>query len=203
MNRERKIFGFILVLAVLLTGILPAATFAEEKKITQVLKGTIDRVMEILRDEDLKQNPETRRELLKQTIDERFNYNQMAVRALAKNWNPRTSEERKEFTQRFRKLLERSYAQKIESFTGGEVRFTDEVVKGKYAMVKSKVEKNGKSINLDYKLIRENGEWKVYDFLVQGVSMIRNYRHQFARTLQKESFSELLSKMERTKEKSI
>ena len=109
---------------------------------------------------------------------------------------PRSSEERQEFTQLFRDLLERSYANNIETFGGGEIRYLDEIIKGKYAMVKTKVQKHGKFVSLDYKLIMENGEWKVYDFVIKGVSIIRNYRTQFSETLKENSFKELLENLE-------
>ena len=120
----------------------------------------------------------------------------MAVRALAKNWGPRSPEERKEFMRLFRDLLERAYANKIENFRDGEIRYMDEIIKGRFAMVKTKVQQHGKSVSLDYKLIRENGKWKVYDFIISGVSMIRNYRTQFSKTLKDKSFKELLENLE-------
>ncbi|GJL78276.1 MAG: toluene tolerance protein [Nitrospinaceae bacterium] len=200
MKSERSILNLILATVALFVFSAPQAIMAGETQVTKDLKQTIDQVIEIVNDEKLKQDPKARRELLRDTINERFNYNQMAVRALAENWNPRTPEERKEFTEMFQKLLERSYAKKIETFGSGKVDYKDEVIKGKYAMVKTTVEQRGKSVSLDYKLIQENGEWKVYDFVVKGVSVIRNYRNQFSKTLKNQSFSELMKKMEATEE---
>jgi phospholipid transport system substrate-binding protein len=179
---------------------MPQGIMAGEKQVTQDLKDTIDQVIVIVNDDKLKEDPEARREILRETINKRFNYNQMAVRALAENWRPRTSQEREEFTRLFRKLLEKSYAKKIETFGTGKVSYKDEVVKGKYAMVKTTVQQQGKSVSLDYKLTLEDGEWKVYDFVIKGVSIIRNYRNQFSKALKKDSFEDLMKKLEESGE---
>ncbi|GJL78269.1 MAG: toluene tolerance protein [Nitrospinaceae bacterium] len=200
MNSIRRNFIFTLSLTALFVFVLPNAIVAAEKEITHALKRTIKQVVEIVYDDDLKRNPDTRRVLLQRAINQQFNFNQMGARALAENWNARSAKERRAFILRFRNLLERSYVQRIESYEGGKIRFTDEVVKGKYAIVKTRIEMKRKSIDFDYKMIRENGQWKVYDILDQGVSIIRNYRHQLASTLKNESFSDLLKKMDKSKE---
>lgn len=198
MQNVRKYFNFILCLAILFVFSAPQGIMAKQTAITDNLKQTINKVIKILQDEKLKEDLEARRKILRKTINKRFNYKQMAVRALAKNWGARSPEERKEFTRLFRDLLERSYAAKIESFGGGEIRYEDEIVKGKYALVKTKVMQHGKFVSLDYKLIKENGEWKVFDFIISGVSMIRNYRTQFTKTLKNKSFKELMENLEQS-----
>ena len=67
--------------------------------------------------------------------------------------------------------------------TGLTKKTINEIIKGKFAMVKTEVQQHGKFVSLDYKLIKEKGNWKVYDFIISGVSMIRNYRSQFSKTL--------------------
>jgi phospholipid transport system substrate-binding protein len=198
MQNARKYLNFILGLAVLLVLAAPQGIMAQPSGITKNLKKTINDVIEILQDEKLKADPEARRAILRKTIDKRFNYQQMAFRALAKNWGPRSPEERVEFVELFRKLLERSYANKIENFGNGEIRYKDEVIKGKFAMVKTEVQQHGKFVSLDYKLIKEKGNWKVYDFSISGVSMIRNYRSQFSKTLKEKSFKELMESLEQS-----
>ncbi len=199
MKTDRKFNYWTAWIVAALLLILPMVIAAEETSgntITSDLKSTIDQVKEVLNDEKLKNEPDTRRTKLRHIINKRFNYDQMAVRALAENWPKRTDEEKKEFTRLFTDLLERTYAKKIESFDGGEIHYLEEVIKGKYAMVKTKVENQGKFVSLDYKLVHENGEWKVYDFIVTGASMIRNYRNQFSKVLKDESFADLIEKME-------
>jgi len=201
MQNARKYLNFILCLAILFVLSAPQGILAQPTAITKNLKKTINQVIDILQDEKLKADPDARREVLRKTIDKRFNYQQMAVRALAKNWGPRSPEERAEFTRMFRKLLERSYANKIENFGDGEIRYLDEIIKGKYAMVKTEVLQHGKFVSLNYKLIKEKGNWKVYDFIISGVSMIRNYRAQFGKTLNEKSFKELMENLKQSVDK--
>ena len=203
MQNEKKYLKLILCLAILFVISAPQQIMAKQTAITNGLKQTINQVIEILQDEKLKEDPDARRKILRKTIAKRFNYKQMALRALAKNWIARSPEEREEFTKLFRDLLERSYASKIESFGGGEIRYMDEIIKGKYAMVKTKVHQHGKYVSLDYKFILENGEWKVFDFVIKGVSMIRNYRSQFSKTLREKSFKELLQNLEQSAGKKV
>lgn len=183
-----------LILACLLYGSTPAVA----SEITRDLKTTIDRVLVIVNDQALKDDKDARRDMLRDTIDQRFNYEQMAMRALARAWPKRTAEERKQFVASFKKLLEMSYANKIESFGEGSVDYLDEVVKGDYALVKTKVVRKNKSMNVDYKMVREKEAWQVYDIVVEGVSMIRNYRSQFTKIIQEESFDVLMQKITTT-----
>ena len=116
-------------------------------------------------------------------------------RSLAKNWKKLSSEEKKEFVDLFAKLLENSYASKIESYRDEKINYVDEVVRGKYAMVKTEVVRKNENIGVDYKLLKQGDEWKVYDFIIEGVSMVRNYRSQFSKIIHRESFAKLMEQM--------
>ncbi len=204
MQKEINYFNILLGLAILFVFSAPQVIMAQPTEITESLKNKINQVMDILQDEKLKADPVERRNLLRKKIDHCFNYKQMALRALAKNWAPRTPEEQEEFTQLFKDLLERSYASKIETYSGGKIQYTDEIIKGKFAMVKTKFQQHGKFVSLDYKLIKENGDWQVYDIVIKGVSMIRNYRTQFTKTLADKSFQDLMDNLaEAVGEKSV
>ena len=164
-----------------------------ESHITTDLKGTIDQVMEIVSDKNLQKNPPLRREKLRQVIGLRFNYKQMVMRSLAKNYMDRSDKERKEFTRLFKKLLEYSYASKIENYRNETINYMGEQVKGKYALVKTQIVRKDGVIDVDYKMLKENGQWLVYDFVIEGVSLIRNYRSQFSKIISTESYATLVS----------
>lgn len=164
-------------------------------EITSGLKQTIDRVLEIVSDEGLRKNPSLRREKLRETIGARFNYKQMVMRSLAKNYKNRTDKEREEFTGLFKKLLENSYASKIEHYRDETINYVDEKVKGKYALVRTQIVRKDATIDVDYKLINEDGRWTVYDFVIAEVSLIRNYRSQFNKIIKTESYGALVSKL--------
>ena len=164
-------------------------------QITDSLKNTIDEIIKIVTDESLKNDQQARRGKIRRTIAKRFNYRQMVIRSLAKSWNDRTPQEREEFIQLFKKLLENSYARKIESYRDEKINYLNEITKGNYALVKTEIVRKDGNISVDYKLIKDNGDWKVYDFVIEGVSMIRNYRSQFSRIIQKDSYKELVKKL--------
>lgn len=163
--------------------------------ITSELKQTIDKVIKIVSDPDLKKTPKLRRKKLRQTIGFRFNYNQMVRRSLARNYKNRTNKEREEFTGLFKSLLENSYASKIENYQDETINYIDEKVKGKYALVKTEIVRKNGTIDVDYKLINENGRWTVYDFVIEEVSLIRNYRSQFSKIIKTESYGALVTKL--------
>ena len=166
-----------------------------ESHITTDLKGTIDQVMEIVSDKNLQKNPTLRREKLRQVIGLRFNYKQMVMRSLAKNYMDRSDKERKEFTRLFKKLLENSYASKIENYRNETINYIGEQVKGKYALIKTQIVRKDGVIDVDYKMLKESGQWLVYDFVIEGVSLIRNYRSQFSKIISTESYATLVSKL--------
>ncbi|MCH8158051.1 MAG: ABC transporter substrate-binding protein, partial [Nitrospinae bacterium] len=100
-----------------------------------------------------------------------------------------------EFIGLFKRLLENSYASKLEAYSNEKINYIDEIVKGGYALVKTEVVRKGSTIAVDYKLIKEGDNWKVYDFVIAGVSMIRNYRSQFAKIIRKDSYEVLVRKL--------
>ena len=149
----------------------------------------------IVKDENLKKDKQSRRAALRKAINDRFDYRQLAIRALAKNWDLRSDQERQQFVLLFKSLLENSYASKLESYSDEKINYLSEVIKGKYALVKTEVVRPNSTIAVDYKLIQENDDWQVYDFVIEGVSMIRNYRSQFTKIIRKDSYEVLVQKL--------
>jgi phospholipid transport system substrate-binding protein len=168
--------------------------FAESEIISEV-KQTINKVIEIVSDQELSKNPSLRREKLRATIGLRFSYKQMVMRSLAKNYKSRTNKEVEEFTGLFKRLLENSYATKIENYQDEKINYLEEQVKGNYALVKTQIVRSDGTIDVDYKLIKEEGKWMVYDFVIEEVSLIRNYRSQFSKIIKTESYGALVSRL--------
>ena len=190
---DKKILHIIVILFFFLF-ILAGEAFAESA-ITKDLKQTIEKVIEIVSDPEMKKNPKLKRERLRETIGVRFNYTQMVMRSLAKYYKDRTDKEREEFTDLFKKLLENSYASKIENYQNETINYLDEKIKGKYALVKTQIIRKDATIDVDYKLINEGGKWTVYDFVIEEVSLIRNYRSQFSKIIKTESYGALVAKL--------
>lgn len=160
------------------------------------LKLTVDQVLEIVSDENMKKDSQSRRLALRKVIGQRFDFRKMAMHTLDNVWGSRSRKEQTQFTHLFKKLLEKSYMHMIENFEGGKVHFLSERVKGDYAFIKTNIVSSDRTVSIYYKLKREGKEWRVYDFLVQGVSMVRNYRFQFTKVIRQESFKGLLKRLE-------
>ena len=162
---------------------------------TSQLKNTIDEVIKIAKKDSMESTGGDRRIAMQKAIDERFNYSQMVRRSLGKTYDSLSDQKRQNFIKLFKGLLENSYASKLESYRDEKINFLDEVVKGKYALVKTNIVRSNNTIRVDYKLILGNGEWKVYDFVIEGVSMIRNYKAQFTKIIRRDSYEVLVEKL--------
>lgn len=165
---------------------------------TDQVRVTADKVLTMLQDPNLKSEAkkEERRNQLRQVIRARFDFVEMAKRSLGPHWQRRTAEEQREFVNSFADLLERSYVDKIESYNGEKVIYTNEVQDKNYAGVDTKiVTKKGEEFSVNYKLHLANGEWRVYDVVIENISLVNNYRSQFNRILSSSSYEELIRKL--------
>jgi len=155
---------------------------------TDQIRVTVDRVLRILKDPALNSAGvrESRRSELTKVILPRFDFEEMAKRSLGAEWRRRTSVEQEEFIRLFTELLKNSYIESIESYRS-------ESQDGAYADVGTKViNDTGEEFTIDYRLNLEGSEWKVYDVIIENISIVNNYRSQFSRILGRSSFAELL-----------
>lgn len=161
------------------------------------VKKTVDEVVRIVADKEMKNNDKKRRQALKKSISVIFDYGEMAKRSLGKHWNNRTPAEKKQFADLFSNLLEKSYASKIESYNNEKILYIKENVDGDHAEVKSKVVTAKRDeFTLDYRLINKQGKWMVYDVVIEGVSLVSNYRSQFNRIISANGYDELVKKLQ-------
>lgn len=161
------------------------------------VRKTVDEVVRIVSDKEMKKNEQKRRQALKKTISIIFNYGEMAKRSLGKHWNDRTPAEKKQFTDLFATLLENSYAGKIESYNNEKIVYLKEIHDNDHAEVKSKVVTAKRDeFTLDYRMLKDNGRWMVYDVIIEGVSLVSNYRSQFNRIITTRGYGELLKKLQ-------
>ena len=162
------------------------------------IKETTDKIIAILSDPDLKapDMAEEKRRRLRQVVDERFDWEEFSRRSLAKHWKKRTEEEKREFVPLFGKLVERTYMDKVEDYSGEKVRYKGESVKGKYGLVKAVVVTNDRrEIDVDYRLKYKRSDWYVYDVKVVGVSLVKSYRVQFNEIIMQSSYEELVKRL--------
>jgi len=161
------------------------------------VKKVVDEVVRLVSDKNLKKNDQKRRQALKKTISTVFDYSEMAKRSLGKHWNQRSPAEKKEFSDLFASLLENSYASKIESYNDEKIVYLKENVDGDHAEVKSKVQTAKRDeFTLDYRLINQNGKWLAYDVVIEGVSLVSNYRTQFNKIISSNGYPELVKKLQ-------
>lgn len=164
---------------------------------TEDVKKVVDEVVRIVSDKELKKNDQKRRPALKKTISTVFDYSEMAKRSMGKHWNQRTPVEKKQFSDLFASLLENSYASKIESYNNEKIIYLKENLDGDHAEVKSKVlTAKRDEFTLDYRLINQNGKWMVYDVVIEGVSLVSNYRTQFNKIITADGYPELVKKLQ-------
>ncbi len=195
------------LLAVMAAGILagwglsPAGAWAGAP--TDAVKSTVSQVIKTLEDAELKKpgRAEERRKALESIIGERFNYSEMAKRALGAQWGKLQDKDRKEFVDLFQRLLSASYADKIEGYTGEQVSYLSERKEENYAEVRTKVSSGKAEIPLDYRMISNSDEWRVYDIVIDGVSLVKNYRGQFEKILRESSYPDLVDKLRQKVEK--
>ena len=184
------------------------AAFVPERaqaSVTDEVKKTVDAVIGIVSDKELKkpQNEKKRRRELKAAVGTIFDYAEMAQRSMGRHWKDRSPAEKKEFVQLFETLLENSYAGKIESYNQEKIIYQKETVDGEYAEVKSKlVTAKRDEFAIDYRLMNKGRRWMVYDVVIEGVSMVSNYRTQFNKIITGQGYSELVKKL-RTKSEEV
>lgn len=165
--------------------------------VTDQVKKTVDDVVKIVSDKDLKKNDLKRRQLLKKSISVIFDYNEMAKRSMGKHWNQRSAAEKKQFTELFASLLESSYAGKIESYNNEKIVYLKETQDGDYAELKSKVVTAKRDeYALDYRMLNQHGTWMVYDVVIEGVSLVSNYRSQFNKIIMSDGYPALVKKLQ-------
>jgi phospholipid transport system substrate-binding protein len=165
--------------------------------VTDEVKKTVDEVVRIVSDKEMKKNDQKRRQALKKSISTIFDYNEMAKRSLGKHWNQRSAAEKKQFVDLFASLLENSYAGKIESYNNEKIVYLKESIDSDHAEVKSKVVTAKRDeFTLDYRMINQKGKWMVYDVVIEGVSLVSNYRTQFNKIITSNGYPELVKKLQ-------
>jgi phospholipid transport system substrate-binding protein len=164
----------------------------------KLLMDTIDKGLAILKDPAWKGENKVleRRQKLWQEISPVFNFEEMSKRALAQYWKQRTTEEKKEFVELFTVILKDAYIGKTDTYSGEKVVFLGEKQDGNYAKVQTKLVTNqGTEVAVDYNMLNNQGKWTIYDVIIEGVSLVNNYRSQFNNILVKSSYSELVQKI--------
>jgi phospholipid transport system substrate-binding protein len=162
------------------------------------VRSTAEKVLAILQDPQLKSESKKkeRSELLKQAIYPQFDFAEMAKRSLGAQWQKRSAEEQQQFVEVFTEVLEGAYVDTIESYNGEKIVVGKEAQDKNFAEVNTKIlTPKGEEVIVDYRLHQATGDWKVYDVVVENISLVSNYRSQFNRVIAQSSYEELLRRM--------
>lgn len=128
--------------------------------------------------------------------DKIFDYMELSKLTLSRNWKKLTPDQHKEFIKLYRAVLEKAYVDKILTYKDEKVIFEKEIkLSEKKVEVQSEILTQSKTIPIHYRMKQKNSEWKVYDVIIEGVGLIKNYRTQFKQILAKKSPEELLEIM--------
>lgn len=198
MNRKNSSMLKIFVVFVLTAALSIVARTAAAGVPTEQIKTTVEKALVVLKDPQLKTPAKMseRRDQLRQILFARFDFTEMARRALGANWRRRTPQEQEEFVRLFTEVLERAYAGIIESYSDEKILYTNERIDGSFADIGSKiVTSKGEEYSINYKAHLVSNEWKVYDVVAENISLVNNYRSQFTRVIAHESYDELVRRL--------
>jgi phospholipid transport system substrate-binding protein len=162
------------------------------------LRSQIDRVLKIMEDPHLKKDGQAkeRRAAVRRVADDIFDFQETARRSLARHWQPLKPGDQAEFVRLFADLLERSYISRIELYGGEKIAYLGDALDGDLATVRTRiVTKSGTEIPVDYRMLKRGERWLVYDVIIEGVSLVANYRTQFNKIIQTSSYAELVKRM--------
>jgi phospholipid transport system substrate-binding protein len=166
---------------------LPSVVGAAPPTPTEQVRGAIQRVLRILEDPALHGDARAaeRRAAMRKVANELFDFTEITKRSLGRHWQARTPAEREELVRLFGDLLERTYVSRIELYSGEKILYAGETVDTDQAVVRTRiVTKQGAEIPVDYRLLVRGERWRAYDVVIEGVSLVANYRSQFDKILQ-------------------
>jgi phospholipid transport system substrate-binding protein len=165
---------------------------------TESVKSTISELLSILGNEALKQSDkfEERRQQIARVIRQRVNYEQMAQRSLGAVWTTLSDTERQDFVRLYVQLLRDTFANQIDQYYDEQIVYLFERRVGSFAEVSTKLIGSKVDTWLDFRLADQSGDWLVYDVIIDGASIVGNYRAQFARMIRDTSYAELVEQMQ-------
>ncbi len=189
-SKRDLIAASVLLGAVLL---LPAAALAASAR--QTVEVQVNEVVATLAEPAFKdQQRDTKISKIRSIVNGIFDYRELSRRALGRKWRNFNPKQQGEFVQLFSELLEKTYADRLLSYSDEKVVFDKETElrKDQVEVSSSILTGDGKRILLNYRLIRKSNGWRVYDVIIEGISLVKNYREQFREILAKDSPEDVL-----------
>jgi phospholipid transport system substrate-binding protein len=191
MKRKRIGLNIIILLAVLL--ILPLPVFAAGAKAT--VEGQIGKMLAKMQTPEFKSlQKDAKVAEIGNIINEVFDWQELSRRTLGREWKKFKPDQQKEFVSLFEELLQNIYADRVLAYTSEKIEFgkETELKKGRVEVESYIITKDNKKVPLFYRMTNKSGQWRVYDVVIEGVSMVKNYRGQFRQILSKKKPEDLL-----------
>ena len=194
---RRGLLSATILLSLWLNVVFPATGSAVPDP-TEELRPFVAKVVAILTDPALlgKENSSERREKVMAVAHERFDFDEMSKRVLGAQWRQLAPAEQTRFVGLFTKLLEHAYIGKIEDYSKQKVIFKGQRIKDDRAQVETELVDKDVVIPVFYIMMLKNNDWMVYDIVVEGVSLIRNYMEQFREIIRKDGYTSLVKQIE-------
>lgn len=160
----------------------------------QQIEEMVNSVMTVLKDQNM--TVAEKRKQVSGRVQRFLNMTSMSERTLGPYWKDASPEQRQRFTELFVQVLESTYLNRINDYSGGQVIYQKERVKDDKAIVDTKFVNEDLEIPVQYKMILENGSWQVFDVVIEGVSLIRNYRSSYGEIIRRDGYDGLFALME-------
>jgi len=182
-----------LFLLILFCVVLPLPLFAATTP-TEKIQQVVDSVLDVLNRTDI--DYATKRQQVSGMVQCQIDIDSMSQRTLGIHWRSATEQQRKIFSGLFVQVLEMTYLNRIEDYSGGKVDYLQERVKNDKAIVDTQFVSDKLQIPVQYKMLHGDRGWQIYDVVIENVSLVRNYRSSYGDIVRKEGFDGLFAKME-------
>ncbi len=192
MQLKKIVFFVLFLLGALPLGVLAAV--AKDSTPFEEVKTTIDLLVDAVGQFPGEENLTARRAKLREIIEPRFDFKEMAKRSLGPHWNKISAQEQSDFVEVFSDLLAKTYLARIEHIRAETVKIESEKISLPTSLVKTMVTHKGDKFPIDYKLVKRES-WKVYDVIIENIGLVANYRNEFAGIIRKEQFAGLMKKL--------
>jgi phospholipid transport system substrate-binding protein len=197
--------AYIGLLVILLTIFLISPYEALAAGAKETVQSQIDKMLDTMKQPGFKDQPRDAQILeIRKIINEVFDYNELSRRTLGREWRKFTPEQRTEFIDLFQRILENVYADRILAYTHEKIEFGKEtqLKKGRMEVESYIITTDNKKVPIFYRMSNKTGQWRVYDVVIEGISMVKNYRGQFRQILSNKKPEDLLQTLrDKAKEK--
>ena len=188
-----KLMGMIVAVLCVAALAIPAPVQAATAK--ETVESQVNKVLKALAEPGFKgQAKDAKIVKIRSIVNEIFDYTELSKRTLGREWTKFNAPQQSEFVKLFSELLEKTYADRLLSYSDEKVVFEKESMlrEGQAEVTSNVLTSDGKKIPLDYRLVQKEGNWRVYDVIIEGISLVKNYRDQFRDILAKDSPEEVL-----------